>query len=111
VKRTPVHVVTGSTADDRKALIANFLAAKSGWRAFAPRGCPCCTGRVETQVGLARLLREAAPDRVLLELPDPQHLPALERALGEWPLARYVEPRRVIKLPEDAAMAPETLGP
>lgn len=111
MRRTPVHVVTGSTADEREALIAKFLAAKSGWRAFAPRGCPCCTGRVETQVGLARLLREAAPDRVLLELPDPQHLAALARALREWPLARYVVPERVIKLPEDAALEPEALGP
>lgn len=111
MKRTPVHVVTGSTAEERRALIEKFLAERSGWRALAPRGCPCCSGRVETQVALARLLREGAPDRVLIELPDPRHLHALERALSEWPLSRYVEPGRVIKLPADAAMTSETLGP
>ena len=111
MNRTPVHVVTGSTAHDRKRLIARLLAAQPKWRALAPRGCPCCSGRVETQVVLARLLRDASPDRVLLELPEEQHLHALRRALAEWPLSRYVEPGRVIKLPEDAAVTAETLGP
>ena len=59
---------------------------------------------------LARLLREAAPERVLLELADEQHLGALQRALGEWPLARYVDPGTVIRLPEDGAIAPEALS-
>ena len=62
------------------------------------------------QVTLARLLRDAAPDRVLLELADEQHLRALQRALGDWPLAGYVEAARVIRLPEDGAIAPEALG-
>jgi len=110
VSRTPVHIVTGATADVRKAVIARLLRARPGWRELAPRGCPCCSGRVEMQVTLARLLREAAPRRVLLELADEQHLRALQRALGDWPLARYVEAARVIRLPEDGAIAPEALG-
>jgi hypothetical protein len=111
VSRARVDVVTGSTVEDRKGLIAKLLTAHPRWRALAPRGCPCCSGRVETQIALARLLREVSPDRVLLELPDEQHLNALARALTEWPLSRYVETGRVIKLPDDAAMTPETLGP
>jgi len=110
VSRTPVHIVTGATADVRKAVIARLLRARPGWRELAPRGCPCCSGRVEMQVTLARLLRDAAPDRVLLELADEQHLRALQRALGDWPLVRYVEAARVIRLPEDGAIAPEALG-
>lgn len=110
MNRTPVDVVTGATADDRKTLIARLLVARPGWRELTPRGCPCCSGRVETQITLARLLREVAPERVLLELADEQHLQALQRALGEWPLSRYVEPGRVIRLPGDGAIAPEALG-
>lgn len=108
--RTPVHVVTGATADDRKTLIARLLVARPSWRELTPRGCPCCSGRVETQINLARLLREVAPERVLLELVDEQHLQVLQRTLGEWPLSRYVEPGRVIRLPGDGAIAPEALG-
>lgn len=111
MSRTPVHVVTGATADDRKTLIARLLLARPGWRVLATRGCPCCSGRVETQVTLARLLRDVAPERVLLELADEQHLRALQRALGEWPLSRYVEAGRVIRLPEDGAIAPDALSP
>jgi hypothetical protein len=110
VNRTPVNVVTGATPDDRKTLIARLLVARPGWRELVPRGCPCCAGRVETQVALARLVREAGPERVLLELADEQHLRPLRRSLGEWPLSRYVEPGRVIRLPEDGALAPEALS-
>lgn len=61
-----------------------------GWVALRTRACPCCTGRLELQVELARLLRAQKPQGVLLELPDAAHRPALLRALAEWPLAQYV---------------------
>jgi G3E family GTPase len=109
VTRTPVHVVTGAPAS-RASLVARLLAAQPGWARLLPGGCPCCTGRVETRVALVRLLRETRPERVLLELTDEAHLASLQRALGEWPLARYVELGRVITLPQDSALAPETLG-
>jgi hypothetical protein len=57
------------------------------------------------------LLREAAPEHVLLELADEQHLRRVQRALGEWPLANYVEAGRVIRLPADGAITPEALSP
>jgi len=110
VTRVVVHVVSGAERAERRAWIARSLAARPGWAAVTPRTCPCCLGRVEAQVLLARLLRERRPTRVLLELGDAQHLAPLERILGEWPLAQYVEPGRVIRLPDDELLALESLG-
>lgn len=62
----------------------------AGWVALRPRNCPCCVGRVELQVEIARLIRERRPQGVLIELADAGHQPALRRALTEWPLAQYV---------------------
>ena len=62
----------------------------AGWVSLRPRACPCCVGRVEMQVELARLLREERPPGVQIELADPTHEPALRRALAEWPLSQYV---------------------
>ena len=104
-----MNIVAGAPAA-RNTLIERLIDARPGWARFTPAGCPCCSGRVETQIGLARLLRAAGPGRVLLELADEQHLATLQRALGDWPLSRHVEPGRVIRLPEDSAIAPEALG-
>jgi DNA-binding NarL/FixJ family response regulator len=62
----------------------------AGWAALRPRSCPCCVGRVQMQVELARLLRERRPRGVLIELADASHLPAVRRALAAWPLSDYV---------------------
>jgi hypothetical protein len=62
-----------------------------GWVALRTRACPCCTGRVELQVALARLIRTQRPQGVLIGLPDAAHRPALLRALAERPLAQYVQ--------------------
>jgi hypothetical protein len=43
------------------------------------------------QVALVRLIRERTPRGIVIELPDASHLPALRRALGEWPLSQSVE--------------------
>jgi hypothetical protein len=43
------------------------------------------------QVELARVIREQQPSGVVIELTDPAHLPALRRALSEWPLSEKVE--------------------
>jgi hypothetical protein len=45
---------------------------------------------VQLQVALARLIREARPRGVLIEMREADHLPAMRRALGEWPLSDYV---------------------
>jgi len=62
-----------------------------GWVALRPRHCPCCVGRVELQVELARLVRERQPEGILIELSDSTHQSALRRALAEWPLAQYLQ--------------------
>jgi len=79
VNRVPVRVKTGP-----------LPAVPAGWVAIRPRHCPCCAGRIELQVEIARLIRERRPQGVLIELADAGHQPALRRALAEWPLAQYV---------------------
>ncbi len=64
--------------------------APAGWASLRPDACPCCVGRVQMQVALARLIRERRPAGVQIELADFTHEPALRRALGEWPLSQYV---------------------
>lgn len=83
MKRVPVRLEAGASPEP-----------PAGWVAIRPRACPCCTGRVALQVEVARLMRERRPRGVLIEVPDARHLPALRRALSEWPLAQYlrVEP-------------------
>ena len=76
MNRVPVRVATGPPPQ--------------GWVALRTRACPCCVGRVELQVELARLIRAQRPQGVLVELADATHRPALLRALAEWPLAQYV---------------------
>jgi hypothetical protein len=78
VSRVPVRVVVGAAA------------APEGWAALRPRACPCCVGRVQMQVELARLIREQRPRGVQIELADASHLPALRRALAQWPLSDHV---------------------
>jgi G3E family GTPase len=80
VSRVPVSVARAAPAD-----------LPAGWVALQTRGCPCCTGRVEMQVTLARLIRTQRPNGVVVVLPDASHLPALRKALSEWPLSESVE--------------------
>lgn len=79
MSRVPVRVVAAATT------------APEDWVVLRPSGCPCCVARVQVQVELARLIREERPCGVQIEVPDAQHLPAVRRALGEWPLSQYVE--------------------
>lgn len=65
-------------------------AAPGGWAVLRPGACPCCVGRAQLPVELARLIRHERPPGVQIELADPAHEPALRRALGERPLADYV---------------------
>jgi hypothetical protein len=78
VSRVPVRLAVGAAE------------APPGWAVLRPGACPCCVGRVQLQVALARLIREARPRGVLIEMRAADHLPAMRRALGEWPLSDYV---------------------
>jgi hypothetical protein len=64
--------------------------APAGWAVLRPGACPCCVGRVALQVELARLIRVQEPRGVMIEIADASHLPAMRRALREWPLAQYL---------------------
>ena len=105
-----MHVVTGEPGTSTSGFVCRMLAARPDWAGIVPRGCPCCSARIETQIALTRMLRVQRPRRVLIELADEQHLSALHRALTEWPLSQYLEPGRTIRLPQDDELAPEALG-
>lgn len=79
MSRVAVRIVTSPTE------------VAEGWAVLRPRACPCCTGRVQTQVELARLIREKRPRGVVIELQGEEHVVGVRRALGERPLADYVE--------------------
>lgn len=79
MNRIPVRLVAGCLPE-----------LPAGWISLKPRNCPCCVGRVELQVELARVIREQSPRGVLIELAEASHLPALQRVLSEWPLAQYL---------------------
>ena len=65
-------------------------------------GCPCCTGRVALQVGLARALRDTRAVRALVEVTDPDHARRLEQALEQLPLSLSMQSAARIQLPGDA---------
>ena len=109
MQRVPVHVVTGAPGSGKSALVARLIKERSAWAALSPRACPCCVGRVELQVTLARLLRERRPERILVELADGDHLQALQRVLVEWPLGQYVSTARSLVLPGDGCADPAQL--
>ena len=58
--------------------------------------CTASYARVETVAGSVTLDKGVIPilpsrPGIVIELPDATHLPALQRALGEWPLSQSVE--------------------
>ena len=48
---------------------------------IAPPGCVCCTRNLAFRVALVRLLRDARPRQVLIELAGGQHLDRMRAAL------------------------------
>lgn len=109
MSRVPVHIVTGTEPAQASALIASCIAQRPDWAGLELQTCPCCTGRVELQVKLAQLLRERRPARVFIGLTDPAHQAGLARVLDGWPLVQHVVQGRVLRLPEDAPLAPHAL--
>lgn len=65
-------------------------------------GCPCCTGRVTLQVGLARALRDTRAVRALVEVADPDHARRLEQSMEQLPLSLSMRSAARIQLPGDA---------
>lgn len=77
--------------------------------AEAEPGCVCCVGQVGLRVALTRLLRDARPERLYLELTEPAHLGAALKTLGNPWLAPVIRVESVIgvadasRLPRNAA--------
>lgn len=109
MSRVPVHFCIGTARGTARALLSRLFAARPRWAVLELQSCPCCAGRIELQIRLARLLREHGPQRVLIGYVDPSHQAALERVLTSWPLAQYVFAARRLSVPQDANLTAEVL--
>lgn len=91
------HLLNQKPADERWAVLINefgqigldaaLLTTEADGISLAeiPGGCLCCVNGVPFQVGLARLLRQAKPDRLLIEPSGLGHPAELLRQLGQSP--------------------------
>jgi len=61
--------------------------APPGWIVLRPSACPCCIGRVQLQVELARLLRAKRPAGIVLEVAGDDHRAGVASAMREKPLS------------------------
>jgi len=123
----PTVVLTGARGAGKTTLLAALLAARPaaerravllaerGAAVLAPLahvtvveaepGCACCVGQVSLRVALTRLLREARPERLFVELTEPAHLArALQVFASPW-LAPVVKVAEVIGVADAAATA------
>lgn len=71
----------------------------------AEPGCICCVGQVSLRVALTRLLRDARPQRLYLELGEPAHLAASLRTLRSPFLAPVIAIAEIVGV-VDAATTP-----
>jgi G3E family GTPase len=129
----PTVLISGERGAGKTTLLAELLAARPpGERsaalltelgeaalpqvpgvvaAEAEPGCVCCVGQVGLRVALTRLLREARPARLYVELTEPSHLGAALKTLANPWLAAVIRVESVIgvadaaRLPRDAATA------
>lgn len=104
--KIPVHAIVGPP-DMRQAWLRNRAADDA---VLSPATCPCCAGRVEIQITMARMVRERRPRRIFVEFANEEHLGAFGRALNQWPLSQYVEPAPPVRLPEDRLLSPAHLS-
>jgi G3E family GTPase len=103
----PTVVVSGKDGPAKAALLEQLLAPRPGaetWAVLAsadgaariaPRpgvaiassgaGCVCCTAQIALRVGLTRLLRDARPARLFVELDAASHVPeSLKTLRSPW---------------------------
>ncbi|MCW8155766.1 cobalamin biosynthesis protein CobW [Stutzerimonas stutzeri] len=100
------HLLSQKPADERWAVLINefgqigldaalLSTAEDGVTlAEIPGGCLCCLNGVPFQVGLGRLLRQAKPDRLLIEPSGLGHPAQLLRQLGQppWQTVLHLQP-------------------
>lgn len=72
-----------------------------------PGGCLCCINGVPFQVGLARLLRQARPDRLLIEPSGLGHPVELLRQLGQAPWQTVLAVQPLVLVLDAEAMSRE----
>ncbi len=107
-----MHELARRPAGERRAVLLTEAGAASlpdmanvSVVAAAP-GCICCVGQVSLRVALTRLLREAMPQRLYLELGEPAHLAASLRTLRSPFLAPVITIAEVVGVLDAAADAP-----
>ena len=106
-----LHELARRPADERRAVLlteageATLPGMPHVVVAAAEPGCICCVGQVGLRVALTRLLREAMPQRLYIELGDPAHLAASLRTLRNPWLAPVIAIAEVVGV-LDAAAAP-----
>ncbi|WP_252272482.1 CobW family GTP-binding protein [Pseudomonas subflava] len=129
----PTHLIAGPLGAGKTSLIRHLLAHKPAHERWAvlinefgqigldqalltttddgvamaeiPGGCLCCVGGAPFRVGLTRLLRQARPDRLLIEPSGLGHPPELLRQLGEAPWAGVLAVQPPVLLLDAQALA------
>ena len=129
--RIPVLLIIGATGagkttlvsrllaqrphDERRAVLVNdfgtttlndpALATERGVTVREVAGCICCTAHVALRTALIALLREARPQRLLIEASAAARPAALLRVLSEPGLAGSIDLRRTICVVEPRQLA------
>jgi G3E family GTPase len=129
----PTHLIAGPLGAGKTSLIRHLLAHKPAAERWAvlinefgqigldqalltsdqdgvslaeiPGGCLCCVGGAPFQVGLGRLLRQARPDRLLIEPSGLGHPAELLRQLGEAPWRGVLAMQPAVLVLDAAALA------
>ncbi|MDD0844806.1 CobW family GTP-binding protein [Pseudomonas sp. Gutcm_11s] len=129
----PTHLIAGPLGAGKTSLIRHLLAHKPAAERWAvlinefgqigldqallstgqegvslseiPGGCLCCVAGAPFQVGLGRLLRQARPDRLLIEPSGLGHPLELLRQLGEAPWAGVLALQPPVLVLDAAALA------
>lgn len=110
--RIPACLVTGVSGADKRRFVRALLAARPAdehWAVLdndggelardpataqltvaAINGCACCTAQVALQAGIAQLVRQSRPQRLIIVASGAAEPDALERALLQEDLARGI---------------------
>jgi G3E family GTPase len=133
LKNIPTHLIAGSLGAGKTSLIRQLLAQRPAGERWAvlinefgligldaallttdddgiamgevAGGCLCCVNGVPFQVGLSRLLRQAKPDRLLIEPSGLGHPLQLLEQLGEAPWAGVLAVQQPVLVLDAMALA------
>ena len=133
LEQIPTHVIGGPLGAGKTSLIRDLLAQRTPGERWAvlvnefgqigldaallasdadgvaigevAGGCLCCVNGAPFQVGLARLLRKARPQRLFIEPSGLGHPRTLLRQLGEAPWRGVLAPQPLLLVLDAAALA------